>query len=94
MSKVNEDTFIYADESGNTGKHIFNEDSPLYYQGAVISVGNIESMVAPIIQRYCTENGLDRLHGYELGEKRVNNICLELLEALDGTQWKSEFNII
>lgn len=46
MSKVNEDTFIYADESGNTGKHIFNEDSPLYYQGAVISVGNIESMVA------------------------------------------------
>ena len=94
MSKGNEGAFIYADESGHSGKEIFNEKSPLYYQGAVISIGEIESKVAPIIQRYCTENGLVRLHGYELGEERVNNLCLELLEALDGTQWKFHYTIL
>jgi hypothetical protein len=94
MSKGNDGAFIYADESGHSGKEIFNEQSPVYYQGAVISVGEIESKVAPIIQRYCSENGLERLHGYELGEERVNSLCLELLEALDGTQWKFHYTII
>ncbi|EHA17008.1 hypothetical protein [Halomonas sp. HAL1] len=74
MSKRNEGAFIYADESGHSGKEIFSEKSPLYYQGAVISVGEIESKVSPIIQRYCVENELERLHGYELG------VCRDLLE--------------
>ena len=94
MSKGKEGAFIYADESGHSGKEIFNEKSPIYYQGAVISVGEIETKVAPIIQKYCTENGLDRLHGYELGEERVNSLCLELLEALDGTKWKFHYTIL
>ena len=94
MSKRKEGAFIYADESGHSGKEIFNEKSPIYYQGAVISVGDIETKVAPIIQKYCTENGLDRLHGYELGEERVNSLCLELLEALDGTPWKFHYTIL
>ncbi|WP_318523472.1 DUF3800 domain-containing protein [Photobacterium leiognathi] len=94
MKTKTEGAFIYADESGNSGKYIFKEESPIYYQGAVISVGNIESKVKPIIQRYCTENGLERLHGYELGEERVNNLCLDLLEALEGTQWQFHYTII
>ena len=69
MCQENEGAFVYAGESGHSGKDIFNEESPLYYQGAIISVGDISSKVAPIIQRYCTENGLERLHGYELGEE-------------------------
>ncbi len=86
--------FIYADESGHSGKEIFNEKSPLYYQGAVISIGEIESKVGPIIQRYCLENGLERLHGYELGEKIVNALCIELLEELNGTKWKFHYTIL
>lgn len=66
MSKGKEGAFIYADESGHSGKEIFSESSPFYYQGAVISVGEIETKVTPIIQRYCTDNGLERLHGYDL----------------------------
>lgn len=50
MSKGKEGAFIYADESGHSGKDIFNEKSPIYYQGAVISVSEIETKVAPIIK--------------------------------------------
>ena len=94
MNKGKEGAFIYADESGHSGKEIFNEKSPIYYQGALISVGEIETKVAPIIKKYCTENGLDRLHGYELGEGRVNSLCLELLQALNGTQWKFHYTTL
>lgn len=94
MSKGKEGAFIYADESGHSGKDIFNEKSPIYYQGAVISVGEIETKVAPIIQKYCTDNGLERLHGYELGEGRINGLCLELLEVLDGTQWRFHYTTL
>ncbi len=74
--------YIYADESGHSGKDIFNEASPIYYQGAIISVGDIDNIVAPIIQKYCVEYKLDRLHGYELSEGIVNEICVELLDSL------------
>ena len=94
MQKVDQDAFIYADESGNSGKDIFNEGSPIYYQGAIISVGEIESIVAPIVEQYCAENGLERLHGYELGEERVNSLCIELLDVLNETQWKFHYTVL
>ena len=94
MQKVDQGAFIYADESGNSGKDIFNEGSPIYYQGAIISVGEIESIVAPIVEQYCAENGLERLHGYELGEERVNSLCIELLDVLNETQWKFHYTVL
>jgi len=94
MSKVNKGAFIYADESGNSGKDIFNKNSPIYYQGAIISVDEIESTVSPIVEQYCAENGLERLHGYELGEERVNSLCIELLDALNEIQWKFHYTIL
>ena len=35
MIKGKEGAFIYADESGHSGKEIFNEKSPIYYQGVM-----------------------------------------------------------
>ena len=94
MNNKDKGVFIYADESGHSGKEIFNEQSPLYYQGAIISIGDIESKIAPIIQRYCEKHGLERLHGYELGEERVNSLCTELLEVLNGTEWIFHYTIL
>ncbi|POB76364.1 hypothetical protein [Vibrio vulnificus] len=48
MDKEKDGVFVYADESGHSGKDIFSERSPLYYQGSVISVGDIEPIVSPI----------------------------------------------
>ncbi|WP_010321991.1 DUF3800 domain-containing protein [Marinobacterium stanieri] len=87
-------TYVYADESGNSGKDIFSEKSPIYYQGAILSVGEIDNVVGPIIQRYCDENTLERLHGYELGEAIVNRICLDLLKALEDFDWQFHYTAI
>lgn len=94
MNREDQGAFIYADESGHSGKEIFDEQSPIYYQGAIICVGEIESKVAPIVKRYCDEYGVERLHGYELGERNVNRICLDLINVLDETQWKFHYTKI
>lgn len=80
--------YVYADESGNSGRDIFSEQSPIYYQGAIFSVGKIDEIVAPVIQQYCEKYNLERLHGYDLGEAKVNEVCVELLKSLNGIPWK------
>ncbi|ENP8356016.1 DUF3800 domain-containing protein [Vibrio alginolyticus] len=94
MEKEKDGVFVYADESGHSGRDIFNEQSPLYYQGALISVGDIEPIVSPIVAKYCDEHGLDRLHGFELGEQKVNALCIDLLESLKGTDWQFHYTVI
>jgi len=70
--------YIYADESGHSGKEIFQEKSPKYYQGAVLITEDIEPIVSEVIVKYCQENNLERLHGFELGEERTNDLCIKL----------------
>jgi hypothetical protein len=40
--------YIYADESGNSGKKIFDV-TPFYYQGAIFSIGDIQIYVAGLV---------------------------------------------
>jgi hypothetical protein len=94
MKEKEDGVYVYADESGHSGKDIFNEQSPLYYQGALISAGDIEPIVSPIVAKYCDANGLDRLHGFELGEQKVNDLCVELLDALKDADWQFHYTII
>lgn len=86
--------YIYADESGNSGRDIFSEHSPFYFQGAILSVGEVDGAVTPIIQKYCKKYNLERLHGYELGEGIVNEVCLELLTALGELTWRFHYTKI
>ncbi|MDM5061374.1 DUF3800 domain-containing protein [Aeromonas salmonicida] len=86
--------FVYADESGHSGKNIFDDASPVYFQGALVSVGDIDHIVSPIIEDYCKKHNLDRLHGFELGEDIVNALCVSLLSALDKTDWVFHYTII
>lgn len=86
--------YVYADESGNSGRDIFSEQSPIYYQGAIFSVGGIDEVVAPVIKKHCDKHKLERLHGYELGEAIVNDICIELLEVLNEASWKFHYTTV
>ncbi|HCG5272515.1 TPA: DUF3800 domain-containing protein [Vibrio parahaemolyticus] len=86
--------YIYADESGHSGKEIFKEQSALYYQGAVLIDREIDSLVEGIIASYCEEHGLERLHGFELGEERTNKLCIQLLDALDQQNWEFHYTIV
>lgn len=86
--------YVYADESGHSGKNIFEESSPFYFQGAIFSVGDIENTVKPIIDNYCEQYGVERLHGFELGEVKVKEVCTELIKVLEDYDWCFHCTII
>lgn len=86
--------YIYADESGHSGKEIFNKQSPTYHQGAVLITQPIDDLVSSIIDNYCSENNLDRLHGFELGEERTTKLCNQLLDALEPSEWEFHYTTL
>ena len=73
--------YIYADESGHTGRHIFNPPT-YYYQGAILSTRDIAPIVTPIINKYLATLHLPRLHANELRETTVATIALDGVFAL------------
>lgn len=80
--------FIYADESGNTGQNLWDSHSPFFYQGAIISYGDIESIISTEIEEYCQEFGVKRLHAFDLGEVKVVDVCEKLLSLIKKYNWK------
>ena len=79
--------YIYADESGHSGKMIFN-DPPFYYQGAIFSVEDIEPNLREVVDKWCAVLGCDRLHAYEIGDTAVVcEICSEFINALGSNTW-------
>lgn len=81
--------FIYADETGHSGKNIFAP--PRYYQqGAILSLDDIEPIIAPVLNRHKALPGISEVHAAELRDSaKVNQIALELMEVLDsGTVWQ------
>jgi len=77
---------IYADESGHSGRYIFNDPS-FYYQGAILSEVDIESILSEIAGKYTTELGLTRLHANEIRPHIVEKIAASFLYLLDSTKW-------
>ncbi|WP_427195126.1 DUF3800 domain-containing protein [Morganella morganii] len=80
--------FVYADESGHSGKNIFDERAPVYYQGAIISLGDINDALDDVISRYCKELNVPRLHSNEHKEEIVAKICDNLLCCLKKIPWQ------
>lgn len=59
------DVYVYADESGHSGRNIFDERSPTYFQGAIISHGDVDPIINEVVQRHCKALGVPRLHSNE-----------------------------
>lgn len=78
--------YIYGDESGHTGKSIFDKP-PFYLQGAILSVVDTEPLLRPICDRYKKNLNVERLHANELRQHVVEEISLVLLEALSDVRW-------
>jgi len=74
--------FIYADESGHSGRHIFNEPS-YYFQGAIISDIDPEPLLYPLAEKYRQELCVERLHANELKPHIVERIAASFLLLLD-----------
>ena len=78
--------YIYADESGHSGRHIFNE--PLYYfQGAIISEIDIEPLLHDVAEKYRMQLGIERLHANEIRPHIVEQIASAFLCILDDINW-------
>jgi hypothetical protein len=75
--------FVYADESGHSGRNIFDEKSPTYFQGAIISLGDVDPIINGVVQRHCQALSVPRLHSNQHQEHVVSIICADLLDALE-----------
>lgn len=78
--------YIYADESGHSGRHIFNEP-PFYFQGAIISENDTEPLLQEVATKYRVELGVERLHANETRPHIVERIASTFLSLLDKTNW-------
>ncbi len=74
--------FVYADESGHTGRYIFNAPSR-YRVGALLSVQDIEEGVRAVIEPSNIAAGRNRLHANELGPHAAAALAPSILDALD-----------
>lgn len=85
--------FIYADESGHTGKHIFND--PLFYlQGAMLSVSDPEPLLFPIADQFKKKLNVCKLHANELPQPVVEEIAVSFLRPLTDIKWVFHITII
>jgi len=85
--------FVYADESGHTGKHIFN-DPKFYLQGAILSVDDPEHILAPIVDNLKSKHSLTKIHANELPQPLVEEIAFSLLEAIKNSNWVFHVTVI
>lgn len=85
--------FIYADESGHTGKQIFNEP-PFYLQGAILSVEDTEPLFRPVANYYKKKLNVDRLHANEFPRHIVEEIALTFLDSIKKCNWQFHITII
>ena len=59
--------FAYVDESGNTGKNIFDAEQPDFFTGALITKTNFDVLHSKRIQRIALRAGVPALHAAEVG---------------------------
>ncbi len=85
--------YIYADESGHSGRHIFNEP-PYYFQGAVISETDTEPLLYEVGEKYRVELGVERLHANKIQQHIVEKIASSFLSILDKTNWVFHITVI
>ena len=78
--------FAYVDESGNTGKNIFDAEQPDFFTGALITKTNFDVLHSKRIQRIALRAGVPALHAAEVGigpiEYAANDI-FRLLKKID-----------
>lgn len=80
--------YVYADESGHSGKNIFDKSAKKYYQGAIISLGDIDSIIAGVINHHCEQLNVPRIHSNQHQEHVITVICEDLIDAMENISWQ------
>ena len=85
--------YIYADESGHTGRYIFKEPR-FYFQGAIISEVDTEPILSQVTESYKKQLGVSRLHANEIQAPLVEKIAASFLHLLDDIKWVFHVTVI
>jgi hypothetical protein len=86
--------FIFADESGNSGRAIFN-DPPDYHLGAILSAFDAEAVLTDVVSSAARDAGVGRLHANELTVEQNAAIANRILDALDESgEWSFSVTLI
>jgi len=75
--------FAYVDESGNTGRNIFDKAQPDYYTAALVSRGDFDRNYGDRVRAIAAKVGATAIHANELGLGRLELIADDLLRLLD-----------
>jgi hypothetical protein len=78
--------FAYVDESGNTGKNIFDQAQPNFYTAALLSKGNFDALYTERIRAVARKVGSETIHANELGLDRLETIADDLYALLESSK--------
>ena len=73
----------YVDESGNTGKNIFDKDQPDFFTAALVSKGDFDARYGARIRAIAQNAGATAIHANELGLGGLEKIARDLYLLLE-----------
>ncbi|MBC1181197.1 hypothetical protein HF680_00800 [Brevundimonas sp. WCHBH090558] len=82
MGEARTPLFAYVDESGNTGRNIFDTAQPDYYTAALVSRGDFDRNYGDQVRAIAGKVGATAIHANELGLGRLGGEGASL-EACD-----------
>jgi hypothetical protein len=74
--------YAYVDESGNTGKNIFDPAQPDFYTAALITHGDFDILWGPKVRAIARKLGHNEMHANELGLGRLEEIADDLAQLI------------
>lgn len=77
--------FTYVDESGNTGKNIFDANQPEFFTAALVNKGDFDAQWGGRIKAVAQRVGADAIHANELGIGRLEEVADELFAILSAS---------
>ena len=79
--------YAFVDETGNTGKNLFDKAQPDFFTGALVTKSNFDVLHSRTLREICQRNGFDSLHSAVLGIEPIEQAApeiLSLLRSVDG----------
>ncbi|WP_375205631.1 DUF3800 domain-containing protein [Hyphococcus sp.] len=76
--------YAYVDESGNTGKNIFDLNQPDFFTAAFISRGDFDRIYSEKLKKIASLVNDDAIHAAELGFGGLEKIAPDIVRLLSG----------
>ena len=70
--------YVYADDSGNSGLNLFDEQQPYYWTAALLSPVDIQAVGLKDHKRWTSQLNVSELHGALLGVDGIEQIAIEM----------------